>query len=288
MTSFSSPKQNHNTKGILMRSRSLVATSIAVAAMGIAGVAGAGVGIKITGGGSGGKKAELSCPGGMSRLAHVWDENAPIFPGDPEVDIEVVADIASDGYLVERITTGVHTGTHLDSPGHFIDGGRTIDELQAQEFVWPAYVIDVRDRIADPNQADDFQLTVDDIRVVERKQGKIPRGAMVVIQTGFDARFGDPSYFDPAPGFAGATVQWMVDERRIGGVGSDTLGPDATSDDLFDATYAILANDRVALPDIDNLDALNRNGDLIIAPAVPLRDGSGFMVEPLACHAKDR
>ncbi len=266
-----------------MKARRIVGTGIALASLGITGVAGAGVGIRITGGSSH-RAAELSCPGGMSRLGHVWDETAAVFPGDPLVDIEIVADIPNDGYQVEKITTGVHTGTHLDAPGHFIENGRTVDELAATDFVWPAYVIDVRSRIADPAQADDFQLTIDDVRAVERRQGKIPRGAMVIIQTGFDVRFGDPSYFDPAPGFAGETVQWMVDNRRIGGVGSDTLGPDATSDAAFDATYTILNNDRVALPDIDNVDSLHRTGDIIIASAVPLRDGSGFMVDPLACH----
>ncbi len=272
-----------------MRTRTIVATGIAVAVVGIAGVAAAGVGITINGGGKSGDRAQLSCPGGMSRLAHPWGVNSSVFPGDPAVEIEFAATIDPDGFLVEKITTGVHTGTHLDAPGHFIEGGRTVDDLQAQEFVWPAYVIDVRARIADPGEADDFQLTVDDVRAVERRQGKIPRGAMVIIQTGFDEKFGTPAYVeDPSPGFAGATVQWMVDERRIGGVGSDTLGPDATSDALFDATYTILNNDRVALPDIDNLDAMNKVGDIIIAPAVPLEDGSGFMVEAIACHARGR
>ncbi|MEZ5249451.1 MAG: hypothetical protein R2713_09660 [Ilumatobacteraceae bacterium] len=80
----------------------------------------------------------------------------------------------------------------------------------------------------------------------------------------------------------------MVDQRRIGGVGSDTYGPDATSDVDFAATYTILANDRVAMPDIANVDSLNRNGDIIIASAVPLVDGSALMVDPLACHARGR
>ena len=267
-----------------MRSRTLAAMGIAVAVIGVAGVAGAGVGIKITGGGKGDDRAQLSCPGGMSRLAHPWGYGMSIFEGDPETTVSIVNTIEPDGYLLEQVSTGVHTGTHLDAPGHFVNGGRTVDQLQAREFVWPAYVIDVRSRMTG-SDADGFQLTVDDIRAVERSQGKIPKGAMVIIQTGFDQKFGTDEYVTGAtPGFAGATVQWMVDARRIGGIGSDTLGPDATSDELFDATYTILANDRVALPDIDNLDSLNPVGDIIIAPAVPLQGGSGFMVEPLACH----
>ena len=172
-----------------MRSRTLVATGIAVAVIGVAGVAGAGVGIKISGGGKGDDRAQLSCPGGMSRLAHPWGYGMSIFEGDPETTVTIVNTIEPDGYLLEQVSTGVHTGTHLDAPGHFVEGGRTVDQLQAQEFVWPAYVIDVRARMAAATD-DGFQLTIDDIKAVERSQGKIPKGAMVIIQTGFDAKFG--------------------------------------------------------------------------------------------------
>ncbi|MFN8023557.1 MAG: cyclase family protein [Acidimicrobiales bacterium] len=269
-----------------MVARKLVGTGVALAAFSIAGVAGAGVGVKISGGGDGrGRQASLSCPGGMTRLGHVWDENGSVFPDDPPTVIDRTwATIDEDGYQVENISTGTHNGTHLDAPGHFVPGGRTIDQLQAEEFVWPAYVIDVRQRMA--SAADDgFQLTVQDIKNVERRQGKIPKGAMVILQTGFDQYFGTPAYDEAAPGFSAEAVQWMVDQRRIGGIGSDTYGPDATSDLDYSATATILANDRVAMPDIDAVDSLHRTGDLIIASAVPLRDGSAFMVDPLACHA---
>lgn len=121
-----------------MVSRKLVGTGVALAAFSLAGVAGAGVGVKISGGGGSSRQASLSCPGGMTRLGHVFDENGSIFEGDPVTEIEQVTSIAVEGYLVERVTTGSHNGTHLDAPGHFFSrmAGR-IDELQAQEFVWP-------------------------------------------------------------------------------------------------------------------------------------------------------
>lgn len=269
-----------------MYSRKLTAAAAAIAVLGAAGVAGATIGVHIKGGGHPGGRAELSCPGGMSRLGQVFSESASVFPGDPAPQIEIVATVEENGFLVEQVTTGVHTGTHLDAPGHFILGGRTVDELAAEEFVWPAYVIDVRQRMADPATADDFQLTIDDIRDVERSQGRIPEGAMVIIQTGFEEFYGTDAYFGDAPGFSGDAVQWMVDRRGIGGVGSDTFGPDASSDFDFAATYTILDNDRVALPGLANLDSLHPNGDIIFAPTLALEDGSGFMTDPLACHRR--
>ena len=43
-------------------------------------------------------------------------------------------------------------------------------------------------------------------------------------------------YFDDVPGFSGAAVDWLFDERHILGVGADTFGPDATFDPNFAAT----------------------------------------------------
>jgi kynurenine formamidase len=250
---------------------------VAVAAT--AGVA-AGNGFRVSGGAGSGTK--LECPGGMARLGHIFDENASVFPGDPSPHIRLAATIPANGFQVEEVTTGVHTGTHLDAPGHFITGARTVDQLTAEELVWPAYVIDVRARMA--AVADDaFQLSVADIKTYEKQNGKIKNGSMVIIRTGFDQFFRTPAFLDAAPGFSAAAVQWMVDQRKIGGIGSDTFGPDATSDTTFGATYTILNNNRVALPGLNNLQALQVKGDIIMAPTVALRAGSGYQTDPLGC-----
>jgi kynurenine formamidase len=264
----------------VVNGRGLVAVAVAFAALGAGSVAAyAGFRISTDGG------AEIRCPRGMSRLSHVFDESASVFPGDPAPIIDIAATIEENGFLVENVSTGTHTSTHIDAPGHFIAGGRTVDELLATDLVWPAYVIDVRDRMTGTD-ADGFQLSVAEIRAYERANGRIPRGAMVIIQTGFEEFFGTEAYLGAAPGFAGDTVDWMVANRDIGGIGSDTFGPDATSDALFDATFSILEADRVALPGLNNLDSLSTRNDIIITGAVRLADGSGYQVDPLACHGR--
>jgi kynurenine formamidase len=268
-----------------MSARRRVGIGVAVAAFGAAGIAGAGGGHRVEGGGRG-DTASLSCPGGMTRLGQVLSSNSSVFEGDPVPMVDHVATIDPDGYQLELIQFGTHTGTHIDAPAHFVSGARTIDELEAREFVWPAYVIDVRQRVADVNAPDDFQLSIADIKAYEKANGKIKQGSMVIIYTGWDIKFGTPAYSDPAPGFAADAVQWLVDQRKIGGIGSDTFGPDASSDEGFSATSTILANDRVAMPGIAKVGSLNVNGDIIIASAVALMAGSGFETDPLACHGR--
>ena len=272
-----------------------VAVAIAVSGAGV--VASAAFG-HVTTSGSGSGAASMSCPGGMTRLGHAFDENTSVFPGDPAIHISDEYTVAVDFFKVEDIDTGAHAGTHIDVPAHFIEGGRTLDDLAAEEFVWPAYKIDVRDMELENNQ-----LSADDIKQYELENGRIKRGSLVIIQTGAEEFFGldgigddynvdgddnadntDDLFAFDNPGFSGAAVQWLFDERRIDGVGSDAYGPDAANDELFDATFTALANDGIALVALANVDSLSVHSDVIVASAVNLTDGSGFSTDPLACH----
>jgi kynurenine formamidase len=260
--------------------RKVLPVGVAMAALSGTAVFAAGNDFSIRGGDGGG--AALNCPNGMVRLGQVFSEASSVFPGDPAPVISLATTIAADGFQVEKVITGTHTGTHLDAPGHFVAGARTVDDLAATDFVWPVYVIDVVARIASPTP-DDFQLSVADIKQYEKQNGKIAKGSMVVLRTGFDTKFGTPAFNNPAPGFSGAAVQWMVDKRNIDGIGSDTFGPDATSDAAFDATFTILNNNRIAIPGLNRLASLQVKGDIMMASAVALKDGSGYQVDPLGC-----
>jgi arylformamidase len=49
-----------------------------------------------------------------------------------------------------HLSMGTHTGTHIDAPLHFIDGGQGIDSVPLDRFIGPAHVIECTgDRIDD-------------------------------------------------------------------------------------------------------------------------------------------
>jgi kynurenine formamidase len=274
---------------------------IAIAASSVGVIAGATYNYVRTSG-SGRGAAVVSCPGGMTRLGHPFNEESSVFPFDPAIHIDDLYTVAEDFFLVEDIDTGAHAGTHIDVPAHFIEGGRTLEQLAAEEFVWPAYKIDVRNMDLENNQ-----LSVDDIRRYERKNGRIKRGSLVIIQTGAEEFFGldgrgderivneddlavniDDLFEFDNKGFSGEAVQWLFDHRQIDGVGSDAYGPDAANDADFLATFTALDNDGIALVALANLDSVSVRRDVIMASAVPLTDGSGFSTDPIACHGRPR
>ncbi len=68
----------------------------------------------------------------------------PVWEGDPPVELERVKSF-SEGDIcnLTRMNISCHTGTHVDAPCHFVEGAGTVDQLDLQVLVGPAYVVDV-------------------------------------------------------------------------------------------------------------------------------------------------
>lgn len=65
----------------------------------------------------------------------------PTWPGSRGFRREWVERLeAGDEANVSRVDCGVHVGTHVDAPLHFVDGGASVDQLNLEILVGPATV----------------------------------------------------------------------------------------------------------------------------------------------------
>ena len=88
----------------------------------------------------------------------------------PNPVAETLTTFEDDGFYSQLWTFAEHSGTHVDVPGHFVEGNRLAHELTPDELMAPLAVIDISDRAAvDPDAA----VTVADIRGYERRHGRI-------------------------------------------------------------------------------------------------------------------
>lgn len=70
----------------------------------------------------------------------------PVWPGDPEVVLEQAASIdAGANANVSHLKAGVHVGTHVDAPHHFLNDRRTVESLPLEVLTGPALVIQLPD-----------------------------------------------------------------------------------------------------------------------------------------------
>lgn len=68
--------------------------------------------------------------------------HTPIYAGDPGVVITSSATLAGgDSANVSHLCFGAHTGTHVDAPNHFIDGMRTLSELDLDKLIGRCTVV---------------------------------------------------------------------------------------------------------------------------------------------------
>jgi arylformamidase len=66
----------------------------------------------------------------------------PIWPGDPPVVIERIKEIVKgEDANVSRLECGVHIGTHVDAPIHFIDGSSSVETMPLRALIGRAYVV---------------------------------------------------------------------------------------------------------------------------------------------------
>ena len=72
----------------------------------------------------------------------------PIWPGDPKIRIERLQKLEEGAAAnVSRLEMGLHTGTHVDAPYHFLADGADLGEIELERFIGPVSVIEVSPQV---------------------------------------------------------------------------------------------------------------------------------------------
>lgn len=210
-------------------------------------------------------------------LTHTLRADFPTFDGAPAFQMEQVMAFARDGYNVMKFTYFEHAGTHFDSPFHFSRDGATIDRIPAESLVCPLVVLDVRQQA---DNAPDYQVTVDDIARHEAAHGRIPAGACVAMNSGWDARASGPGFRNVAgnvmrfPGFHPDTVPVLA-QRNVAGVAVDTLSLDHGPSTTFGFHTNWLGGGHWGIECVANLGSLPPVGATLVAGAPKIAGATG-------------
>ncbi len=182
-------------------------------------------------------------------------EETPVYPDDPPVGIKLWAVIDRDGYYMNVLKIGEHTGTHVDAPAHFIPGGKTVDEMPLEKFIGEGLVLDVR--------GGEGQIKLDEIP----DSGYFDR--VVLFLTGGRELSPEVALFLVAEG--------------VKAVGTDamSIGDDAVHRILLSAEVPVFEN-------LANLEAVLGKEFTFIALPLKIEGGSGSPVRAVAIlHSED-
>jgi len=226
-------------------------------------------------------------------LTHTFAPGIPHWPGFPDEQRELLfwydgnppgPGTLGTGFYAQYFSHVGQWGTHVDPPAHFIRGLRTVDQIDVKEMVLPLVVIDVHNKVA---SNPDYTITMDDVRLWEKKFGKVPKGAFVAMRTDWSKRWPDMSSMQNKdatgvahyPGWSMDVLKYLYEIRLITASGHEPTDTDpgvATSVGDYSLEAYILSTNHYQIELLTNLDLVPEYGALVIVSFPKPQEGSGF------------
>jgi len=227
-------------------------------------------------------------------LTHTFDQQTLYWPtatsGFQLTSLHRGKTAAGFFYSANSFCAPEHGGTHMDAPVHFAEARQALDQVPLDRLIAPAVVIDVtRQAAGDPG----YRLTVEEVKAWEARHGRIPEAAIVLLRTGWAARWPDAKrYFgDDAPGdasrlrfpaYGAESARLLVEERRVGVLGVDTASIDHGPSRDFVVHQIAAAANVPALENLADLSGLPEDGAWVVALPMKIGGGSGGPVRVVA------
>ncbi len=195
-------------------------------------------------------------------LSHPLEHGQQTFPSDPKLSIVPHGTTSTLRYNISQITLGSHQGTHLDAMYHFLDDGKTLDQMPLEWFYGPAHLLRI------PKQANE-ELTVEDF--LPHQHLLLP-GARIIFETGWHKHFGKDYFFSDFPSLTQEAARFLADKNiRMLGMDMPTPGKD-----WFELHHDILLPKEIVI--VESLANLDKLPDRFTFIGFPLnfkgRDGS--------------
>lgn len=220
-------------------------------------------------------------------LSYAINDKLVPWPGDTRwFEAKVNASVEKNGYFTRSFWMLEHYGTHLDAPIHFPPGKTTVDQIPAKQLFGPAVVLDVTEEAA---KNADYQLPSTRVEQWEKVHARIPGGAIVLLRTGWAARWPDAQRYRNEdaqghmhfPGFSADAVKLLI-ERNVSGLGCDTLSADYGASEDFAVHHLALGAGLYHLENLADLSELPEAGAFLMVAPIKLEGGSGGPVRVFA------
>ncbi|GIN84570.1 kynurenine formamidase [Heyndrickxia sporothermodurans] len=187
-----------------------------------------------------------------------------VWPGDTPFNYEVnVTKQQSGSVNIGKVTMSTHTGTHIDSPFHFDDEGKKINDLDLSIYIGPARVIDVSN--------------LKSIGAKELKLFELGAEARLLLKTDSST---NPEVFPSSIPFLRPDLGPYLKEKGITLVGVDVPSVDPLDSKTLDAHHSLFNNNVHILENIDLQDVTPGTYELIALP-LSIQDADGSPVRAI-------
>lgn len=202
----------------------------------------------------------------LIELNHQYEEFMPVWPTHGKFFCSRAEDYpAGDGNYNCQLSLGDHCGTHVDAPVHFIEGGKTIEQVDVQQLTGRGRCLDMS------HLAENADITREMIAAWEAEHGEILAQDIVIFRTGYDEKWRcrphQAAFLQNWPGLSGEGAQYLID-KGVTVFGTDAMSLDRYSNEAHPAHLAVLGADCLIIENLANLRSLPT---AFIFMALPLR-----------------
>jgi kynurenine formamidase len=232
-------------------------------------------------------------------LTHSFDTSTVYWPTDePYRHDTVYYGMTEKGYFYSsfKYAAEEHGGTHFDAPVHFGKGQKFIHEVSVDQMHGPGVILDITRQSAENR---DYLVSVADFENWEKQYGKIPDGAIILLNTGFGKYWDDHLKYTGTlktgkegvaelhfPGLDPVAAKWLVESRRIKAIGLDTPSIDYGQSKDFQTHRILCAAGLTMYENVANLDQVPAKGSYIVALPMKIKGGSGAPLRIVAIVEK--
>ncbi|CAH1788624.1 unnamed protein product [Owenia fusiformis] len=223
-------------------------------------------------------------------MTYDWFAGLPQYPGHNPFKLKLVHKgpfLGSPFYILNDIEMPEHTGTHIDAPYHFNESGWRVNEIPLDHLVGPAVVLDIREKMSKVPSGKEPNADVVDAETWESKYGRIPNGAIVIMNSGNGKNWPNVTAYSGAkdpnnssilrfPGFSLELAEWLVKNRTIIGIATDALSFEPHPVITGIPVHNLFASHNVwGVENLANIDQIPENGANVYVMPLRIRGGSG-------------
>lgn len=161
------------------------------------------------------------------------------YPGDTIFSRELIWTIRDSGICdLSKLEMSAHTGTHLDTPAHFISNGKTLNKYTVKDFILPARVVEIQN---------EFIIAPAELKHIEIKPGE---ALLFKTENSRSGRCKNGVFSD---GFVYMTPEAadICVSKNVGMVGIDYITIERYQDQAFPVHRKLLGNGILILESID-------------------------------------
>jgi kynurenine formamidase len=228
-------------------------------------------------------------------LSHPFDATTVYWPTAEPFKLEKDFEGTTDKgfyYSAYRYSSAEHGGTHIDAPVHFAKGRHSVDQIPLDQLIGSAIVVDVTAKVSNNR---DYQITENDLKDWERRNGRLAPGTIVFLRTGFGKYYPDRKKYlgteqrgEAAvadlhfPGLHPDAARWLTTNRNVKAIGLDTPSIDYGQSTLFESHQILFDKNIPAFENVANLEKLPLKGFSVVALPMKIKGGSGGPLRMIA------